>query len=439
MPDNTFDRRKFLKLGAAGLAAAGLPSLTACVQEPATLPLLALSPNPANVGNRVQSHSVHIPVKAGKAAELAALLAKGGLFAKRTPGVHFARAAQLSAAHLGQPEGSPGELTLGIIYDRRIETALNFLAQNADALGAAFEFCEGYDAGTASNPAALRTYLEPHLVSDNLFFTAYDKAENEVLACLAVQDNFLELLRRADFTDQDELPYLVDHFLLADAPHARMLDEPRPTHRSGSRPFSPHTTNTLTMLQPLMRGRLHPEKVVPCSASRLEKIERFVGKHFDYRQAFEFILREGEFAVKDMHEHPLAALHTLHFARIAVIETGAGHSMLFSSVYDGDFTQYVLDFGSRVADQIDFIWGLTENYPHAGCRDVPGFIEWIHGGQVDVQDFYSAHGNITLLRIQKASQLREKLAVLSRYLAVDPTALRVQLEAFVRENQALLS
>jgi hypothetical protein len=439
MPNNSFDRRAFLKIGAAGLAVAGLPALAACAQDPTTLPLLALSPQPANAGNRVLSHSVHIPVKSGRAAELGALLAKGGLFANRTPGVHFARAAQLSAAHLGQPEGNPGELTLGIIYDRRIETALNFLAQNADALDAALAFCEGYAAGTASDPAALRAYLEPHLVPDNLFFTAYDKAENEVLACLAVQDNFLALLQRADFADPRELPYLVDRFLLADAPHARMLDQPRPTHRSGSRPFRPHTTNTLTMVQPLMRGRLDPQRIVPCSASRLERVERFVGKHFDYREAFEFILREGEFAVKDLREHPLAALHTLHFARIAVIETGAGHSMLFSSVYDGDFTQYVLDFGSRVADQIDFIWGLTENYPRAGCRDVPGFIAWIRDGQVDVQDFYSAHGNITLLRIQQASRLREKLAVLSRDLAVDPTALRAQLKTFVRENQALLS
>jgi hypothetical protein len=439
MPNNSFDRRRFLKLGAAGLAVASLPGLAACVQAPATLPLLALSPQPANAGNQVLSHSVHIPVRAGRATELGALLAKGGLFANRTPGVHFARAAQLSAARLGQPEGAGGELTLGIIYDRRIETALNFLTENAVALDAALAFCEGYEAGTASNPAALRAFLEPHLVADNLFFTAYDKAENEVLACLAVQENFFELLRRADFASPAELPYLVDHFLLADAPHARMIDEPRPTHRSGSRPFRPHTTNTLTMLQPLLPGRIDPKRVVPCSASRLEKIERWAGKHFDYRQAFEFILREGEFAVNDLHEHPLAALHTLHFARIAVIETPVGPSMLFSSVYDGDFTQYVLDFGSRVADQIDFIWGLTRNYPRAGCRDVPGFIAWIRAGQVDVQDFYSAHGNVTLLQIQRASRLREQLAVFSRNLAVEPAALQAQLKAFVRENQALLS
>lgn len=435
LPNNPLDRRDFLKLGATGLAAAGLPALSGCVQDPTTLPPLALAPNPANARNQVFSHSVHIPVREERVSDLLALLDRGKLFAKRAPGVHFARVAYVDAEHLGRPKDQPGELTVGIIYDRRIETALNFITENGATLDAVLQCCAGYRAGWAENPVRLHEYLARFLVEDKLFFPAYDTAENEVLACVAVQDNFLELLRRADSADDDQLPYLVDRFLLGGISKTRATDAPRRKLRGDHLPFAPHLTNTLTMVQPLMKGPLDPSQLVPCSRARLERMLRFVGKHFSYRQAFEFILSEGEFAVKQLHEHPLADLHTLHFARIALIDDDR---MLFSSVYDGDFTQYVLDFGSRVADQIDFIWGLTQHYPPAGCRDVPGFIAWIRRGQVDVEDFYSAEGNLTLLEIQRASKLLEKLAKFTQRMPAQGPALRARLRAFVRENQALL-
>ena len=439
MRNNILDRRDFLRLGAAGIALASVPGLGACVRDPTTLPRLALSPNPAHARNQVLSHSVHLPVKPGETSALRGALARGGVFAQATPGVHFARAALLDARRAGTDQ-----LALGIIYDQRIETALNFLTANGNALDAVLRHCEAYTPGVARDPVALRAYFETrtdgkdsYLVPDKLFFTAYDEAENEVRTCLAVQQNLLALLREADGSSDEALPYLVDRFLLGELPRSRMDDSPRPKRRRDLLPFSPHLTNTLTMVQPLMQGRMDPKRIVPCSQSRLERIERFAASHtgFSYQDAFEFILTEGEFAVKQLHEHPLASLHTLHFARIAVVEG----RMLFASVYDGDFTQYVLDFGSRVADQIDFIWGLTEGYPPEGCRNVPAFIQWIRNGQVDVEDFFAAQTDVTLLQIQRTSALRRKLTAFSRSLPVEGRALRAQLSAFARDNQALLS
>jgi hypothetical protein len=379
----------------------------------------------------VLSHSVHLPILPDRVDALRGLLDERKLFERVTPGVHFARAALIGGR----------ELTLGLIYDRRIETALNFVVENGDAFDAVLGCCDGYRPGDAHDPAALLRYFsdERYFVHDDLFFTAYDHAETEVQACLAVREHFLALLEAADSADASRLPYLVDAFLLASVEAHRLDDAARPKCRSGYLPFPPHLTNTLTMVQPLMQGRLDPSKIVPCSQERLEQLERRLGKHFTYRDVFEFILREGEFAVRDLREHPLAALHTLHFARIGVVDTPTGPAMLFSSVYDGDFTQYVLDFGSRVADQIDFIWGLTERYPRAGCRDVQAFVQWLQGGQVDVEAFFSAHGNVTLLQIQKSAQLRRKLAAFSERLPYEAGALRARLRAFVAENQALLS
>ena len=417
--------------GAAGAALASLPALAACVQDPRTLPQLALGPRPGSAHNRVLTRSFEFPILPGRGDELRALLKERRLFARPMPGVHFARAAQIGNERL----------TLGVIFDDRFESAVNFLVENGAALDHALRLCAGYPAGAALDPAAFSELLSSPAVSvpDKLFFTAYDHAESEVRACLAVYENFLALLRGASGVSDRQLPFLVDRFLMSELPPFAIDDAQRPRVRPGSLPFRPHLTNTLTMLQPLLEGALEPKRVVPCSRARLERIERFVGKHWTVREVFEFILTEGEFAVRDVGEHPLAALHTLHFARIAVVDTPRGTSMLFSSVYDGDFTQYVLDFGSRVADQIDFIWGLTQNYPVRGCRDVPAFIRWLRAGQVDVEDFFSAHGNVTLLQLQKAAALRDRLVEFSRALPPDGRGLRARLAAFARDQQALLS
>lgn len=427
MPNNTLARREFLRLSGMGLALASLPALPACVHDPATLPALTLAPNPANANNQILSHSVHLPIANGARA-LRELLKEDRLFARATPGVHFARAAQVG----------DHTLTLGIIYDRRLETALNFLTENWETLDRALQHCSGYERGTASDPVRLRDYLAKHLVPDKLFFFAHSMAASEVQACLAVYEHFLSLLEAADGARDEELPYLVDRFLLGGLPRAATIDARRPVTLPEHVPFQPQLTNTLTFLRPLKSGRFDPSRVVPCSSSRLERVERFLGKPFSYEQVFELILSEGELAVKDFHEHPLAQLHTLHFARVGLIHTRDGPTMLFSSVYDGDFTQYVLDFGTAVADEIDFIWGLTKAYPARGCRDVPGFVAWLRDGQVDVENFFSASGNVTLLRVQKAAKLRERLLAFTRALPPDGAKLRSSLRAFVRDNQALL-
>jgi hypothetical protein len=437
MDDIVFGRREFLRLGAAGVAAAGLPGLAGCAHVSTNLPKLSLSPNPSSARNRVYSHSTNIPILPGQTEALRSILLEGkasehALFARSTPGVHFARAQIYEAQYVNVPRD---EFSLGIIYDLSVETGINFFVANGEKLDEVLQLCEAYVPGTAFDPVALHAYVLKYAADDKLFFTAYNTAESEVTASIEVMDNFLELVQGVESAPDSEVPYLFDQFLVRPREKARTYDASRPRYHHGYIPFSPQLTNTLSMVQPLKEGQVDPKKLVSCSDATLLKIERFLGQCFTYEQLFNFILVEGEFAVTTLHQHPLAALHTLHYGRIALVNG----NMVFASVYDGDFTQYVRDFSSQVSDEIDLIWGLTKDYPQAGSRDVPGFIEWIRRGQVNVEDFYSAHGDITLIRLEKATALRKKLVTFTRSLPSNGKRLRSRLKDFLRENQALLT
>jgi hypothetical protein len=428
-------RRELLQLGAAAALGA---STFACATNPDTEPPIQLGTNPADRGNRVQVFSAHLPLAPGpdRIAGVKAALGAGRVLNNAFPGVHYSR--------IAVREDRP-QLLIDVMFDRTRLTAMNFLAENAATLEPAFAFCEGYAPGTAEDPAALEAFLtgaidakESRADDDKLFFTAYDAAQDEVDAALTVKRNFVALLRAADQRPLAQLPFLVDRFLAANLLGEQPAHAARPVSLPEGIPFAPQLTNALTMVQPLKDGKVKREHLVPGSASKLEKLEGFLGwACMTYEEVFKLILEEGEFAVKDLHKHPLAALHTLHFARVAVVDHGAP-KMMFASVYDGDFTQYVLDFGSRVADLIDALWGLTENYPACGCRDVLGFIGWIRRGQIASRDFYRAAGDVTCLRIEAALPLHAQLEAFARKLPSDPAQLRAALNGFVATNQGLL-
>lgn len=431
MLPNTFDRRDFLKLSAAGVALAGLPGLAGCAAPPDREPPLELSRRASSTGNAVNTFSMHPRIKQDAMSDLRRALAEfgrtGGVLTTPYPGVHFARIALLEEQQ---------QLVLAVIYDRSRRTAINFLVENGARLDRVLRFCQGYAPGAALDPVKLNSFRLANRVDNKLFFTAYNTAEDAVRESLTVRENFLDFLRAAEGLAEDHVPYRLNRFLLENNVPKRASDGARPKRLPGCIPFQPQLTNTLTMVQTLRKGRIDRDDL-PHSHSRLMSLERLFGPITTYKKFFELILKEGEFAVRDLHEHPLAQLHTLHFARVSIIE---GDKMLFSSVYDGDFTQYVLDFGSRVAAEIDALWGLTEGYPRKGCGgDVTGFIDWLRKGQVDVEDFYSAHGNVTLLQIQAATKLQKRLeAFAASGLPVKAPALNAQLREFVIANQALL-
>jgi hypothetical protein len=430
-------RRELLQLSAAAAIAS---TAGACATDPDIEPTLQLAKNPANRGNQVDVFSVHLALNPGPQpiAALKRAIKPGSAFMKGFPGIHYARI----AARVDRPQ-----LLLDVMFDRSRLTAMNFLAENAAALEPAFAQCEGYTPGTVFDPAALEAFLTgPSAVEkhgsraddDKLFFTAYDTAQEEVAAALAVKGNFLTLLRSAERRPAAQLPYLVDRFLTANRIGVQPANAARPVSLPAGIPFAPQITNALTMVHRLKKGVVDRKDLLPGSASKLEKLEGFLGwLQMSYEEVFELILTEGEFAVRDLREHPLGALHTLHFARVAVVDED-DPKMMFASVYDGDFTQYVLDFGSRVADLIDALWGLTEGYPACGCRDVLGFIEWLQRGQIASEDFYRASGDVTLLRMQAAQRLRTQLEVWTRKLPSDPAGLRAELKSFTAAHQALL-
>ena len=437
MTDTTFNLHGLVEFVKA--ARAKLASLLSWLVGSRHLPPLALGPNPASAQNQVSTHSANIAIHPEHEAELTALIAElrseFGTFIHGTPGVHFARVSILS----GKRFADVGDkLSIGIIFDGPIETAIDFVTSNADTLDPIFRHCEGYTADSARDPVKISRFLDRYSAKDGLFFSKYRTSASEIDACLSVQAHFLQFLRDVSNLPKEKvpeyLPSLMNRFLLASGDGDRSVDSARPRRYRDKIPFRPHLTNTLSMVQPIKPGRFDRKSYVPYSDSGMLKVLRFIGPLFTHQQLFKIIAAIGNFSTRQLHRHPLIDLHTLHFGRAAIVNG----NMVFSSVYDGDFTQYVVDFSSRVADQIDLIWGLMEGYPAAGCRDVTGFLKWIRDGQVDVEDFYSATGNITLIQLQNAIELRKKLVRFSNRLPADGEELQSRLDSFVQENQALL-
>jgi hypothetical protein len=150
----------------------------------------------------------------------------------------------------------------------------------------------------------------------------------------------------------------------------------------------------------------------------------------------ERILNLGTFATIDLNMRPLKDLPTLHFARVSIIN---GDEMLFASVYDGDFIQYVEDFGTRIASQIDKVFGACVGYPMAGSRDVAQFKEFLRSHQVQTQAFGGSYLRHTLLEIQASLSLSDALAKFRRCVDPQDRRLRAKLDRFLHKNQLLLS
>ena len=182
MLPNTFDRRDFLKLSAAGVALAGLPGLAGCAAPPDREPPLELSRRASSTGNAVNTFSMHPRIKQDAMSDLRRALAEfgrtGGVLTTPYPGVHFARIALLEEQQ---------QLVLAVIYDRSRRTAINFLVENGARLDRVLRFCQGYAPGAALDPVKLNSFRLANRVDNKLFFTAYNTAEEAVRESLTVR------------------------------------------------------------------------------------------------------------------------------------------------------------------------------------------------------------------------------------------------------------
>ena len=91
---------------------------------------------------------------------------------------------------------------------------------------------------------------------------------------------------------------------------------------------------------------------------------------------------------------------TLHDMRSIIIDNDT--RLLFATTFDGDWDSYIDDFGSKLPDQLDAIFGECVDYP--GIRS-PEIKDYIRKYQVTADDWFSAYPNTTVRQIKKGQRI----------------------------------
>ena len=98
---------------------------------------------------------------------------------------------------------------------------------------------------------------------------------------------------------------------------------------------------------------------------------------------------------------------TVHDLRFVIFDNDT--RLLFASTFDGDWDQYLNDFGALIPDPIDIVFGEAEGWP--GIRS-PDSKDWTAKHQVSSTFFYSAYPNASVKDIWKAMKIKGGLDVL---------------------------
>ena len=98
---------------------------------------------------------------------------------------------------------------------------------------------------------------------------------------------------------------------------------------------------------------------------------------------------------------------TVHDMRFIIFDNDT--RLLFASTFDGDWDQYLNDFGALIPDLIDIVFEEVEDYP--GIRS-PDIKDYIVKSQVTSTYFYSAYPDASVRDIRKAMKIKRGLDVL---------------------------
>ncbi len=381
------------------------------------------SPSPPHRGSEQpkgpRTFTVRAKVLPGKFRRLEQLLDDPSLnpFDVAVCGVHYARL--FTAEHQ--------YLYFMVIYDE-YENGLDLLHQNAKGVDPILSNCIGFPSGGAQDQEALDTFVSDNLLCVELFYRAYDESQEEIRDALEMRDKFLVFLRDIEGLSPDALreryrafcgnPSLVNHDrtkrnnvswqgLDAGRP-MRLTPIARPTEGGTDTINAPDRVSPFTLM-----ARIRPEA----------------------RRKLERTLRLGTFATIDLGMRPLKNLPTLHFARVSLI----GDRMLFASVYDGNFIQYVEDFSTRIAKEMDKVFGASVGYPLAGSVDVLQFKDFLRANEITTRDFGGAYLDRSLLQIQSSLALTQKFARFSHRIGPDHRDFATRLQCFLHDNQNLLT
>jgi hypothetical protein len=389
-PIPPWSRRGFL---AASAAAAGL-SLPGCCRR------AGVRTTDPDIGraDRPETLAVLTTIRAGKVDELHERL-RGHLFEVATPGVHFARFTIM-------PEE---KLLFSLVFDDHRRVALDFLARNAKTVDPILQLCEGWPADGAENRDALDRWVTAFSHPILLLYSAFSRgSEPAIRESVALRDDFLRMVH-AVTVDPARAESEYHAFLLANRARMDVHEEGGTADLPAFRLVDPQEQNPFTMVFKLRPGQ----------AKRLD-----------------ITLRVGEWAIEHFHVHPLRQIPTVHYARFASMRD---ERVLFMSVYDGDWDQYVDDFAAMIPGKLDMVWGGAEGYPRKGAADAPALQRFLEANRIERDFFFAAEQRRTVKEIQASLALGEKLVRWSREVPARDAALVRRIHRFVREHQRLLA
>lgn len=322
-------------------------------------------------------------------------------------GIHYARF--FTAGH--------DTLYFMVIYDE-YWNAVHFLGRNAQEIDRIFGPCGDYPAAGAADAAALDGFLRANMLCVELFYRAYDTYQSDVRDALVLRDHFLRFLRASQGVSEPELRALYADFI--QDPHLLNHD----ANDANDVPLARTAANAGMRLTPIRS----PDRVGPFTLLGRIK-EGHVAK-------LQRTLRLGTFASIDLGVRALENLPTLHFARVSIIDDTY---MLFASVYDGDFVQYVEDFGTRISKEIDRVFGSLVGYPLAGSRDIIAFKAFLRTRQIKTNAFGGPYLDRSLLQIKSSVALSRELYPFTRFVGPSDRRLAGRLRDFVQAHQLLLT
>lgn len=363
-----------------------------------------------------RTFTVRVEVQPSRYRRLEAMLDDPSFnpFENASSGIHFARLFTTEHRYL----------YFMVIYDD-YEDAIDFLHINAKGVDQVFENCMEYPGAT--NRELLDAYVRNKLLCVELFYRAYDESQGEIRDALALRDAFLVFLRSTEGLTEAQLRTRYAEFLA----NPNMLNHDR--DRENDVDWADTEAGRPLRLRPL--AMLDPEEIIS-TPDRVSPFTLMARVHPEKLPKLQRELRLGTFANIELAARPLRNLPTLHFARVSIVDSD---SMLFASVYDGDFIQYVEDFSTRIAKEIDTVFGAAVGYPLSGSKDIFQFKDFLRAHQIVTRDFAGSYLDRSLLQIQSSVELTKALARFTKRVGPKHRNLVTRFNCFLHDHQNLLT
>lgn len=300
-------------------------------------------------------------------------------------------------------------LLLSAVFDVNLNALLNLMAENAVRLDRVLSNTQGYPAGGAADLAAMRAFLKAHETKTMMLYSAFDRAsEPAVREASPLRLEFLQFVKAVQL-DPQSAGTSYSAFL---GTNAARID----THAEGA------------------VDQLSPEALT--APDQQNPFTMVFDIHEDWVKRLDKTLKDGEWFLSHFNIHPLKQIPTVHYARFAKITRT---KILFESVYDGEWEQYISDFAVHIPKKLDLVWGGAVGYPTGGAADAAGLAKFLGDRRLRRDYFYMSYSHQTVKEIQKSLALGKKLIRFTREAPSGGERLVRHVHRFVHRNQMLLA